>query len=365
MTITFDRDTLIRNLNISSRFTSSRINTAQALQGVYILVKDGLVNFYSTDLNIYCHINEKIDMKSEINVVVEPKKILEFLNLLNPGPLDILFEKNSMLINQGKSRGVFPVNSIDDFPLPPNISIEFTKVSTEFLIKNLPFLLFTASTDDARPVLTGVNFVPSGDEIVMVSTDGFRLSVVKENSKTDFPSMIIPAFFLKELVKLIEKQAKVDFSYSEKDKIVCFRSDNIEVFSRIIDGQFPPYEKVIPESKTSTAKVSRQDLIRNTKLISIFARDYSNVVVYSFSKAGLIISPKKEANSENSTVQEIEYNGEPVKVAFNHKYVSDFLNSTDSKDIIIELLRSDSPVVFRSETDKSFIHVIMPVRIQE
>jgi len=323
------------------------------------------MHFYATDLNTYCHSQTQVLTKEETSFVIEPKKILEFVQFLQAGEVNVTIQESSMQIEQGKTKGVFPLIAVEDFPLPPELTEEKEKIKTEFLLKNLPFLLFTASSDDARPVLTGINFVVSDEELILAATDGFRLSVVKEKRKGTFSNMIVPAEFLKEVLRQVKETESVLFSYSEKEHMVYFKAGETEFFSRLIDGDFPPYERVVPDEKKSTVKLKREDLLRNTKLISIFAREYSNVIIYDFSKDGLVIAPKKEANEENTTTQDIEFEGEPMRVAFNYKYVLDFLNHVDAEVLEIELLRSEAPVVFRTPGNNTFMHIIMPVRIQE
>src|SRR5690606_19485858 len=99
------------------------------------------------------------------------------------------------------------------------------------------------SSDDSRPVLTGVNFVVSEDELIIVSTDGFRLSLLKEQRKGTFSNMIIPADFLQEVIKNVKNVKEVSFTYSQKEQIILFTLDQEEYFSRLIDGEFPPYER--------------------------------------------------------------------------------------------------------------------------
>ncbi|HRN70476.1 MAG TPA: DNA polymerase III subunit beta, partial [Candidatus Woesebacteria bacterium] len=198
----------------------------------------------------------------------------------------------------------------------------------------------------------------------IVSTDGFRLSFLKEKQKGDFSNMIIPANFLHEIVKNAKDVKNVSFVYSKKENIVLFKIENEDFYSRLIDGEFPPYERVIPSEKKTTVELNRDELLRNTKLISIFARDYSNVIIYEFSKNGLTLRPKEEGNKENATLQEIVFEGEDQTVAFNFRYVVDFLNNIKSEEIIIELLRPDAPVVFKAKGNEQFFHIIMPIRIQ-
>lgn len=365
MKTSFDKDIFLQKLLTSTKFTSDKLNTASALQGVYIKSAPDKLDIYATDLNMYYHTSIKATISDELQILVDPKKIIEFIQLLNPGQIDIEFLENRIQIMQGKTKGVFPVIQSEEFPLPPDLLEEEQEISTSFILEDLPFILFTASTDDARPVLTGINFVVSDDELLIVSTDGFRLSLLKQKSKGVLSSMIIPAEFLRELIRNISKETKVTFIYSKKENIVRFKVQEDIFYTRLIDGEFPPFEKVVPSEKATSIVLKKDDLLRNTKLISIFARDYSNVIVYEFTKEGLILRPKKEANKENTTTQDIQLDGEPNTVAFNFRYVLDFLNHTKASDIIIEVLRSDAPVVFKEKGNEEFMHIIMPVRIQE
>lgn len=365
MKCTLQKDIFLTELGNVQKFTSSRLNTATALQGVFIKIEKKILHLYATDLNTYCHSQIPLDAKEDAEFIIEPKKIVEFIQFLQPGDITIEIEGTSVKVSQGKTHGVFPIMMVEDFPLPPVIEEESEELSPEFLLKNLPFLLFTASTDDARPVLTGINFVVSDEDLTLVSTDGFRLSLVKEKRKGAFSSMIVPAEFLKEILRHVKEAQKVRFTFSDKERIIRFEIGNSEYYSRLIDGDFPPYERVIPDEKKATVKLKKDELLRNTKLIAIFAREFSNVITYDFSAEGLSISPKKEANAENTTTQDIEFEGEPMKVAFNYKYVIDFLNNVEGDDLEIELLRSDAPVVLRVPGNETFMHIIMPVRIQE
>jgi DNA polymerase-3 subunit beta len=314
---------------------------------------------------VYYHTILSIDtVEEKKGFVIEPRKCIEFIQLLQPGVVDIEFKENQCSITQGKTKGIFPIILTEDFPLPPALEEEKIVLQKKFLTENLPFILFTASTDDSRPVLTGINFVVSEDELIIVSTDGFRLSLLKEPQKGTFSNMIIPADFLQEVIKNVKNAKEVSFTHSSKEQIVLFTVGDEEYYSRLIDGEFPPFERVIPSEKKTTIELSREELLRNTKLISIFARDYSNVILYSFSKDGLTLMPKEEGNKENATTQDITFEGEPQQIAFNFKYVVDFLNHIKAETIVIEILRSDAPVVFKTKGNEAFLHIIMPVRIQ-
>lgn len=365
MTLTVQKDLLFEKLNLVSRFTSNRLASSTALQGVLIKTDDTHVHLYSTNLTTYFHTSFPYKEKEPIQVIIEPRKVIEFLNLLNPGEIKIELSDKQVIIRQEKTKGSFPVMSAEEFPLPPSIKESEQKLDSTFFLDNLPLLLFTASSDETRPTLTGINFVNAESELLMVATDGFRLSLIKKKAMGEIPSMIIPSDFLQEVLKSVREVKDVEFAFSREEKMVKFTVGEDEYYSRLIDGEFPAFERVLLTESKTKIKLDRSELIRNVKLISIFARDYSNVVIAEFNKEGMTMRPKKEANQENTAFQDIQMEGEDQRIAFNYKFLLDLLNHIQDDEVTIEILRADAPVAFKVEKNPDFLHIIMPVRIQE
>lgn len=365
MIIEIEKELLLTKLQLATRFTSDRLSTSTALQGVLINIQKNQVSIFSTNLTTYFTTSLSIQAEEELICIIEPRKIIEFLQLLPPGMVKLNFQQRILTISLGKTKGNFPTLLSQDFPLPPDLSEFEKKLESNLLTEKLPLVMFAASGDDARPVLTGVNFVATNNEMLFVATDGFRLSLLKQTTAGAFPSMIIPAEFLQEVKRNIAAQKEVTFAYSETEKIVCFRVGVDKFYSRLIEGEFPPFEKVIPAEKKTTVTIEKAEFLRNIKLISVFARDYSNVVICEFGNNEVLIRPKKEGNDENNSTVEAVIEGEAQKTAFNYKYLLDLLNSVNSKEVIIEILRSDAPIVFKLKEQPEFLHIIMPVRIQE
>src|SRR3990170_820860 len=140
-----------------------------------------------------------------------------------------------MFIKAEKTKGRFPLINAGDFPMPPKIEEKTQKIKTEFLTRNLPLVLFSASADETRPALSGINFL-TNEELVLVATDGFRLSLVKTKKEAKLPSVIIPADFLREIIHLGKDEKEVYFSYSAKEKAIRFRLGETEFYSRLIEG---------------------------------------------------------------------------------------------------------------------------------
>ncbi|OGK53233.1 DNA polymerase III subunit beta [Candidatus Roizmanbacteria bacterium RIFCSPLOWO2_01_FULL_44_13] len=363
MTISLLKEEFLEKLNLASKFTSSRLVSASILQGVYLVGEENIIHVYSTNLNYYFHTSIKAPGKNKFNAAVEPKKLAELLSLLPGGKIDISVGEKNVEIESGKIKAEFPLLDAKEFPLPPKITGSKQKIKAGFLRKNLPTVIFSASSDETRPALTGVNFVADDEGLKMISTDGFRLSLLTLKKEESLPSMIIPAQFLNEVMRLITED-EIGFSYSPEEKTMVFYVGDCELYTRLIEGDYPPYEKVIPTDKKTTAAVDREEFLRNVKLVSIFARDYSNVVVLNIEKGEVSIRPKTGDTEKNVVVSEAAVEGEPQKIAFNYKFLIDFLTNTTSKKIIIELLRSDAPAVFKPDGVDNFIHIIMPVRIQ-
>jgi len=335
------------------------------LQGLLFLNSKNTLHIYSTNLNTFFHTSFSSVGDEEGRFLLDPHKITEFISLLDEGGIVLFFEKDKVLISQKKTKGSFALLSNTDFPTPPKVEGEGQTIDVKLFEGIISLLLFSASRDLSRPVLSGINFVEKEGDMDMVSTDGFRLSLFHMKNELNMKSMLIPADFLLELIRNTKDKKEIVMNYLDKEKMVYFKTGNDEYFTRLIEGDFPPYERVIPSEKKTTITVEKNELIRNVKLISVFARDFSSIIICQFKKGELILSPKIEGGAENTTTQEIELEGEEMKVAFNFKFLLEFLNTINEENVIIELLRPDAPVVLKTKKNKDYLHIIMPVRIQE
>ena len=376
MKIQIEKDLFSDRISIASRFTSNKISSVAGLQGILLKIEDTSLSMFATNLNTFYETSIAIEKAEEKrSIIIEPKKILEFLAFLPSGQLELNVTEKQFRIQMGKTKGNFPITEGADFPFPPEMKDKPVKLDGTFFQNELPLVLFSASADDTRPVLTGINFISGENELLMAATDGFRLSILREKREIEVPSMIVAADFLQEVLRYLKEEKEILFSYSAEEKMVCFASANADstsnvtgyhkFYTRLIEGDYPPFERVIPAETKSTVTLDRAEFQRNIKLISVFARDFSNVVVCEFSPEGVTIRPKKEGNAENTAFQECSMEGEGMTVAFNFRFVLDVLNNIGGKDVVIELLRPDAPVVFKTPDHSAFLHVIMPIRVQE
>lgn len=365
MKVLINKEVFLSKINLASKFVSSKLSSSTSLQGVFLKGEEKKIHFYSTNLNFYYHGTIKTEENHRFGAVIEPKKISEFLSLLSFGKVELEIKEKTIIIIQGKTKGEFSLFSPEDFPLPPVSGSKKQTIKTEFFKKTLPLLLFSTSTDETRPVLTGVNFVSREDTNQVVSTDGFRLSLLNLKKESPLPSVIVPSGFLAEATRLLSDEKEFYFNYNDKEKVLAFFIKEDELYTRLIDGEYPPYERVIPGEKKTVVSVVREEFLRNVKLISVFARDFSNIIILHVGKEGIRLSPKTGGGEDNVAFQEADVQGEDQKIAFNFKFLIDFLTNMPVEKITIELLKSDSPAVFKGEKNEDFLHIIMPVRIQE
>jgi DNA polymerase-3 subunit beta len=359
------KDLILEKLNLASRFLHSRFSSSLP-PGVCFKVKKNKLNLLSSNLNSYYQgevLLEK-DLEGELDFVIEPKDVIEFINLLVGPKINFLIDEKKVVIKDEKNQGVFQRINFEDYPFPEIKEIKKQKIDIKKWEKILPQVLFSAATDESRPVLTGVYFKTSEDNLELVATDGFRLSLYYQKGETEIPSLIIPSYFLEEIIR-IAKNKDVFFSYLPEEKMICFQIDKDYLCTQLIEGEFPPYERVIPKEIKTKVIIEKDELLRNTKIIAVFARSFSNIVIFDIKKDVLILKPKTKEEETTTRQDIISFDGEEQIVAFNFKFILDFLNHIEAKEIEINVFKPDAPAIFKAKDKSDYIHIIMPVRMAE
>jgi DNA polymerase-3 subunit beta len=351
-------------LSTASKFCLSRVSSIPSLQGGLIRAKDGHLEITATNLNDFFHTKLKAVVSEEGEGVCDIRHMVDFLSYLKPGDISLSSSATTFIIEAEKTKGTFPLISATDYPTLPNFDgeqIVFDKKTLE----NLPLVLFAASKDQARPVLTGINFSHKNKVFYMSATDGFRLSLISGTHEKEFEPFTISASILEDTLRLFGEK-ELSLTISEAEKMVKFGTGETVIYSRLIEGEFPPFARVIPQEHRTKITVSREEFLRNIKLVSVFARDISSTVILDIKKDGMHVLPRGADQSETDIFQElISFEGEEGRIAFNFRFVLDFLNTVGAETIVFETSSSTAPGVFKIEKNNDFIHIIMPIRIEE
>lgn len=362
---TIQKNLFQEKLSLASRFSLSRTSSISSLQGGMLKISKNELEIIATNLNEFFYTKIKIDANEKKDIVVDIKKIVEFLSFLSSEKININVDDKKLVVESNKTKASFNLISAVDFPSLPKIDGKESQFDKDFIKEKLPLVLFAAAKDEARPILTGVNFLTKEEQRYVVATDGFRLSLISETKKDFFPSIIISAGVLTEVLRLIGDNKEIKILFSDEKKIIKLTVGDIDISSRAIEGDFPPFEKVIPTDYKTRIVLDREEFLRNIKMVSIFARDYSNIVVFDIKKDGLYLSPKTKNEKGTIIYQEGEFEGEEQQIAFNYKFVLDFLTNAKSKQVVFEMSQPNAPGVFKSQDQKDFLHVIMPIRTEE
>jgi len=370
------QENLNRGLGVVGRAVATR-TTLPITNNVFLATDQSRLKLVATNLEmaISCWIGAKVEEEGAITV---PARLLtEFINSLPNDRVDISLFPRTKTLGLKCARFEARISGIDAKDFPPIPKIEegiTTKVEVEALRQGISHVVFAAATEESRPVLTGVDALFEGDLLTLAAADGFRLAVYKlpiavpVSQRTE---VIIPARTLAELNRLMADQEEaVEITVNPNKSQALFRLKNIELVSQLVQGTFPNYAQLIPQSYNTRAVVGVAEFLRATKTASIFARDGSGIIRLVIA-LGSELTPGKMTISARSEeigddVGEIDaiVDGEEAKIAFNGKYLTDVLSVLRESQVALETTNPSSPGVIRPVGVDNYIHVVMPMFVQ-
>ena len=364
---------LQENLNeallIASRFTSSK-SQLPVLANLLISAKKNKITISSTNLEISSAVSmgAKIDEDGETTV---PSRVLtEIITNLKPGTVSLTSEKEHLNIVSESFNSVISGLNPSDFPsIPQSLSEPKVDVDSRILTDCLSQVLFAVSSDETRPVLTGVLVIFKKSEIEFVSTDGFRLSkkgIQANAGNLGSEKLIIPKNALSELLRLLSGEDNVGFSFKTQENLVVFGVGNTILSSRVIEGEFPDFEKIIPKDFKIRVNLDKEEFERAVKLASVFAKDSANVVKINVKADSLELSAESSQSGRQASVVDAKIEGleKEFTIAFNYRFLEEYLKSVKGESVKFELSDANSPGVFLDPKDKDYLHLIMPVKLQ-
>jgi DNA polymerase-3 subunit beta len=370
------QENLNRGLNIVGRAVAAR-STLPITQNILLSAEQSRLKLAATNLEMAttCWIGAKVEEEGQITVPA--RLLIDFVNSLPNDLIEINLPAASRILELKSGHSQAHINGIDaaDFPPIPQINAGITTtIEAANLREGITQVAFVAATEESRPVLTGINTELDGDQLNLVAADGFRLAVHKTTLGSPVSekfTVIIPARTLNELNRLLgEQEEPVEITVNKQKSQVLFRLKDAEIVSQLLQGSFPNYSQVIPQSYTTRAVVDISEFLRLTKISSIFARDASGIVRLVITP-GAELTPGKvtvsaQAEEVGDNVGEIDAltDGEEAKIAFNVKYLSDVLSVLHQSQVALEVTTPSSPGTIRPIGVDNYVHVIMPMFVQ-
>ncbi|OGM05488.1 DNA polymerase III subunit beta [Candidatus Woesebacteria bacterium GWB1_43_5] len=362
------QENLAQALNIASRFASNKAQLP-VLANIHLKTFKNKLLINATNLEVSVSVSAGAQIKSEGEITTPARAISEIIGNLAKKPVDLEVDKEQLKITTENFSSTLAGINAGDFPrVPVNVGKNAYQLPTEELIEALNKVLFSVSINESRPAITGVLFIFKPKQLTLVATDGFRLSQKKitiADPKEDF-RVIIPKTVLTELTRLSGEAEEILFSYNKDENQVIFGLPGVVVASRVIEGEFPPFEKIIPKESVFSIETDRDELLRAVKLSSVFARDSANVIKFNFKKKGIEISAESKTTGTQKSFVDARINGEITheQAAFNFRFLEDILGVVESQAIEMSFAGENAPGVFCDSSDKNYLHIIMPVKIQ-
>lgn len=355
-------------INIVNKAISPN-NTLPVLNNILIKAEGKKLYFSSTNLEIAISCVIDADVRSEGAITVPAKLITSYVSLLNDQKVELnVGEGLNLLVNSTSSSTKIKCISSDEFPLIPKIEkgIEFT-MSVDAFHEAITETVFAASMNTSRPVLSGILMVGEGQSVKLVATDSYRLAekTVNVSKKlTEAVNSIVPAKTMMELAKIISKAGSKDVKVNISKNQVLFSIDGIELISRLIEGKFPDYEKIIPAEQKTKVEVSVEDLSLVLKRVSLFARENNNSVKLSVTNDGkMSVSSEETKVGEEKAELNVKLEGENNKISLNAQYLLDVLTYIKDDKVFFIVNDKAAPAVIRPVKQENYVYIIMPLKV--
>ena len=376
MKLSCQQENLNRGLTIVGRAVAAR-STLPITQNILLSAEKSRLKLAATNLEMATTCWIGAEVKKEGDITVPARLLIDFVNSLPNDLIEINLPANSRILELKSGHFQARIHGLDasDFPPIPQINDGIaTTIEAANLREGITQVAFAAATEESRPVLTGINTELDGEQLNLVAADGFRLAVHKTtlgSSVIEKTTVIVPARTLNEVNRLLSEQEEpVEITVNEKKSQILFRLKNAELVSQLIQGSFPNYSQVIPESYTTRAVLDINEFLRVTKMSAIFARDASGIVRLVITP-GSELAPGKvtvsaQAEEVGDNVGEIDAltDGEEAKIAFNVKYLADVLSILPQAQVALELTTPSSPGTLRPIGVDNYVHVVMPMFVQ-
>lgn len=359
------QENLNKGVQTVSRLVSTK-GTLEILSHILLSTESGRLKLSATNLEM--GINYKVGAKidKEGSITVPAKLFSELISQLPNGKIDISLTDNTLGARiAGFSSNIKGLPS-DEFPLIPKIKDKkIASIKSSDFKEAINMVFFSAAPDETRPVLSGIYFIVSKNNLTLVSTDSYRLSekTVKLSSKENTEkSAIIPARTMVELARILDDQDKEVNIYLD-DTQVMFETDDFELTSRLIEGNFPDYKQIIPTSYETKAIIDKEAFTSIIRVASLFSRESAGSITLEFSTKGKIeVISSASQYGEADSFCEAKVEGKDTEIIFNSKYILDVLSNLSAGNIEIELSGKLNPGILRKEGDKEYTYVIMPLR---
>jgi len=357
------RDELQHALGIVARGVSTR-TTVQILAGILLEADEGKLRLAATDMELSLRTSLEAKVESDGSVVVPGRLLLDLARLL-PDPevtLEHKPEEAVVEIRCGSASYRLHTYNPEDFPrLPETEGIELHEADRATLLETVARVSRSASRDESRPVLTGVLVQFEPGKLVMAATDSYRLSVKETGLEGSVPELeaIVPARALGELARIAPEGERITLGVHENQ--VVFGTGSAWLTTRRIDGQFPNYKQLVPETFEHEVPLPREELLDVVRRVSVMAQ-WNSQQRLRFAEGELTVSAQTQDVGEARESLPVAFTAEPLEIGFNAEFLRDGVESVAGEQLRLKLISPLRPAVLQGDSD-DFLYLIMPIRL--
>ena len=367
MKLTTKREDLVSKLSIVSRAVSTRAAT-QALSGVLLSAADGRVTLAATDLDLGLETTLETTVEEEGAILLPGRLFAEIARSLPDPTVEIESREaeRDVEIRSGGSSFHLRVLPVEDFPKLPQPQEEGgLKIPAPALEESIDLVARAASRDDMRPVLTGVFVSATGKEMTMVATDSYRLAVKRTDLEADLGGEIeanIPARALRELGRILSSEGAGEAAISLLPNQAVFRAGSILLSTRLIDGQFPNFRQLLPESYEHDVRLPRPDFLDVVRRISQLAQRNAPLRL-SFESGQLTVAAETPDVGDARETMPAAFEGEPLEIGFNPEFLREGIESVSGDEVLVRLISPLRPGLLQPVEGEDFRYLVMPIRL--
>lgn len=366
MKFTFDKDSLLKEIAIAQEIIATK-NALSILSNVLLIADENSLTIKATDIKVNFETKIPVEVQEQGSTTILCDKFLSILSSLPSGDIEFQQKDIKIIITPISKKAKFQLKSIasDTYPeFNTSANITYFDFPSKEFKEMINQTVFAISDDETRYFMNGVYFEKTDDALHMVATDGRRLAFSTKpfSGSVDFTPAIIP----QKILHIINKRASDEglISIGVGEKIIFIKFGNYEFSSLLIEGQFPNYKRVIPETHTHTCEVEKSELIEALKRVSLLVEQKSRRVYLTLNSGTLTISSQE---TEIGTAKEeipCKYDGEEIIIALNYVYIEEPLKVCNATRIVFEFSEAMKAIKMRTEPEQEFFHIIMPMQAE-